>query len=163
MQARVNLALRLENEDLRKQVEYLQMNQFSEVEELVYLRWVNACLRYELRNHKPPLGTATSLDLNKSSSPISMEKAKQFMMRRNNSPELLATKYKEFESENNYDGISSLSLTPSEHCMDGSVLIDACSSSVRTTTTKTSGLISKLWRRGVDPATSTEVDVLSLG
>ena len=75
-QARVNLALRLENEDLRKQVECLQMNQFAEVEELVYLRWVNACLRYELRNHKPPLGTATSLDLNKSSSPISMEKAK---------------------------------------------------------------------------------------
>ncbi|PQM35593.1 protein CHUP1 chloroplastic [Prunus yedoensis var. nudiflora] len=34
------------NEDLSKQVEGLQMNRFSEVEELVYLRWVNACLRY---------------------------------------------------------------------------------------------------------------------
>ncbi|KAK6134062.1 hypothetical protein DH2020_032207 [Rehmannia glutinosa] len=40
--------LRHTNEDLVKQVEGLQMNRFSEVEELVYLRWVNACLRFEL-------------------------------------------------------------------------------------------------------------------
>ena len=37
--------LKHNNEDLLKQVEGLQMNRFSEVEELVYLRWVNACLR----------------------------------------------------------------------------------------------------------------------
>ena len=43
-------------EDLLKQVEGLQMNRFSEVEELVYLRWVNACLRYELRNYQTPSG-----------------------------------------------------------------------------------------------------------
>ncbi|KAM0933234.1 putative protein CHUP1 [Dioscorea sansibarensis] len=42
--------LRYANEDLTKQVEGLQMNRFSEVEELMYLRWVNACLRYELHN-----------------------------------------------------------------------------------------------------------------
>ncbi|KAJ4843969.1 Protein chup1, chloroplastic [Turnera subulata] len=35
-------SLRHANEDLQKQVEGLQMNRFSEVEELVYLRWVNA-------------------------------------------------------------------------------------------------------------------------
>ncbi|KAJ6902945.1 hypothetical protein NC651_020432 [Populus alba x Populus x berolinensis] len=37
--------LRHTKEDLLKQVEGLQMNRFSEVEEIVYLRWVNACLR----------------------------------------------------------------------------------------------------------------------
>lgn len=42
--------LRHTNEDLCKQVEGLQMNRLNEVEELVYLRWVNSCLRNELRN-----------------------------------------------------------------------------------------------------------------
>ncbi|KAI3830829.1 hypothetical protein MKW92_030178 [Papaver armeniacum] len=42
--------LRDTNEDLCKQVEGLQMNRLTEVEELVYLRWVNSCLRNELQN-----------------------------------------------------------------------------------------------------------------
>ncbi|XP_040998015.1 protein CHUP1, chloroplastic-like [Juglans microcarpa x Juglans regia] len=72
--------LRHANEDLLKQVEGLQMNRFSEVEELVYLRWVNACLRYELRNHQAPVGKTSARDLNKSLSPKSQEKAKQLML-----------------------------------------------------------------------------------
>ncbi|KAJ6429733.1 hypothetical protein OIU84_021185 [Salix udensis] len=52
--------LRRTKEDLLKQVEGLQMNRFSEVEELVYLRWVNACLRYELRNYQTPSGKSFS-------------------------------------------------------------------------------------------------------
>ncbi|XP_044489797.1 protein CHUP1, chloroplastic [Mangifera indica] len=68
------------NEDLLKQVEGLQMNRFSEVEELVYLRWVNACLRYELRNYQAPAGKISARDLNKSLSPKSQEKAKQLML-----------------------------------------------------------------------------------
>jgi hypothetical protein len=59
------------------QVEGLQMNRFSEVEELVYLRWVNACLRFELRNYK---GMSEALTLNASLSPRSQEKAKGLMM-----------------------------------------------------------------------------------
>ncbi|KAF2310934.1 hypothetical protein GH714_018603 [Hevea brasiliensis] len=51
--------LRHVNEDLLKQVEGLQMNRFSEVEELVYLRWVNVCLssasRYSSLSKKPSL------------------------------------------------------------------------------------------------------------
>lgn len=73
-------SLRHENEDLLKQVEGLQINRFSEVEELVYLRWVNACLRYELRNYQAPAGKASARDLNKSLSPKSQEKAKQLML-----------------------------------------------------------------------------------
>ncbi|XP_023529698.1 protein CHUP1, chloroplastic-like [Cucurbita pepo subsp. pepo] len=72
--------LRHTNEDLIKQVEGLQMNRFSEVEELVYLRWVNACLRYELRNYQAPTGKVSARDLNKNLSPKSQEKAKQLML-----------------------------------------------------------------------------------
>ncbi|KAK3015608.1 hypothetical protein RJ639_005836 [Escallonia herrerae] len=72
--------LRHTNEDLLKQVEGLQMNRFSEVEELVYLRWVNACLRFELRNYQTPSGTVSARDLSKSLSPRSQEKAKRLML-----------------------------------------------------------------------------------
>lgn len=72
--------LRHTNEDLSKQVEGLQMNRFSEVEELVYLRWVNACLRYELRNYQAPSGKVSARDLNKNLSPKSQEKAKRLML-----------------------------------------------------------------------------------
>ncbi|KAG8366558.1 hypothetical protein BUALT_Bualt17G0092300 [Buddleja alternifolia] len=72
--------LRHTNEDLVKQVEGLQMNRFSEVEELVYLRWVNACLRFELRNYQTPSGKISARDLNKSLSPRSQERAKQLML-----------------------------------------------------------------------------------
>jgi hypothetical protein len=74
------VALRHVNEDLIKQVEGLQSSRFSEVEELVYLRWVNACLHHELRNHQTTLARVSALDLNKSSSPESVEKAKQLML-----------------------------------------------------------------------------------
>ncbi|CAN0876531.1 Protein CHUP1, chloroplastic [Linum grandiflorum] len=72
--------LRHSNEDLLKQVEGLQMNRFSEVEELVYLRWVNACLRYELRNYQAPPGKMSARELSKNLSPKSQEKAKQLML-----------------------------------------------------------------------------------
>ncbi|XP_019428906.1 PREDICTED: protein CHUP1, chloroplastic-like isoform X1 [Lupinus angustifolius] len=72
--------LRHVNEDLLKQVEGLQMNRFSEVEELVYLRWVNACLRYELGYYQAPRGKLSARDLNDSLSPKSQEKAKQLML-----------------------------------------------------------------------------------
>lgn len=72
--------LRHANEDLLKQVEGLQMNRFSEVEELVYLRWVNACLRYELRNYQAPAGKTSARDLSKNLSPKSQERAKQLML-----------------------------------------------------------------------------------
>ncbi|CAM0953645.1 unnamed protein product [Alopecurus aequalis] len=72
--------LRHTNEDLTKQVEGLQMNRFSEVEELVYLRWVNACLRFELRNYQTPSGKMSARDLNRTLSPKSQERAKQLML-----------------------------------------------------------------------------------
>ncbi|KAJ7954048.1 Protein CHUP1, chloroplastic [Quillaja saponaria] len=72
--------LRHANEDLQKLVEGLQMNRFSEVEELMYLRWANACLRFELWNYQTPSGKLSAQDLNKNLSPRSREKAKQLML-----------------------------------------------------------------------------------
>lgn len=44
------------NDNLEKEIEQLQADRCADVEELVYLRWLNACLRYELRQHQPPSG-----------------------------------------------------------------------------------------------------------
>lgn len=57
--------LRHTNEDLCKQVEGLQMSRLNEVEELAYLRWVNSCLRDELRN------SCSTMNSEKPSSPNS--------------------------------------------------------------------------------------------
>ncbi|KAB1222899.1 Protein CHUP1, chloroplastic [Morella rubra] len=61
--------LRHTNEDLCKQVEGLQMSRLNEVEELAYLRWVNSCLRNELRN------SCSTGNSDKSSSPLSVERS----------------------------------------------------------------------------------------
>lgn len=140
-------ALKQANDDLSKQVEGLQMNRFSEVEELVYLRWVNACLRYELRNYQAPPGKFTALDLGKNLSPRSQEKAKQLMMEYAG-PDLLAAKLKD-QSERDFDTISSVPSTPSEYDFDeASFEIH----SGRQSTSKKSGLMKKLkkWGRSKD-------------
>ncbi|KAJ6824287.1 protein CHUP1, chloroplastic-like isoform X2 [Iris pallida] len=72
--------LREENENLKKEIEQLQTARCTDVEELVYLRWVNACLRYELRNYQPPPGKTVAKDLGRSLSPKSEEKAKQLIL-----------------------------------------------------------------------------------
>ncbi|CAK9261495.1 unnamed protein product [Sphagnum jensenii] len=105
-------AVRHANEDLAKQVEGLQMDRFSEVEELVYLRWVNACLRYELRNFQAPPGKTTALDLSNNLSPRSQEKAKQLMLEYAG-PDLLTMRAKE-QVESGYESASSETSSPSE-------------------------------------------------
>ncbi|KAF2301114.1 hypothetical protein GH714_020178 [Hevea brasiliensis] len=72
--------LRQENADLAKEVERLQAGRCTDLEELVYLRWINACLRYELRNFRPPHGKTVARDLSKSLSPESELKAKQLIL-----------------------------------------------------------------------------------
>lgn len=75
-----SLQLRKQNEDIVEKVEQLQAARFSDTEELVYLRWVNACLRYELRNYQPAQGETTARDLSKTLSPKSEKKAKQLIL-----------------------------------------------------------------------------------
>ncbi|PUZ64321.1 hypothetical protein GQ55_3G134400 [Panicum hallii var. hallii] len=72
--------LKQENEKLTKEIEQLQSDRFADVEELVYLKWINACLRYEVRNKDAPSGKTVARDLSKTLSPKSELKAKQLIM-----------------------------------------------------------------------------------
>lgn len=69
-----------ENQDLRQEIEQLKADRCVDIEELVYLRWINACLRYELRDYQPATGKTVARDLSKTLSPKSEEKAKQLIL-----------------------------------------------------------------------------------
>ncbi|CAN6445384.1 unnamed protein product [Victoria cruziana] len=126
------------NEDLLKQVEGLQVNRFSEVEELVYLRWVNACLRYELRNYQTPSGKISARDLSKSLSPKSQERAKKLML------EYAGSDIVSQQGQGDTD-LDSLPSTPGSEDFDNAS-IDSYSS--RYNMLKKSSLIQKLKRWG---------------
>lgn len=144
--------LRHANADLLKQVEGLQMNRFSEVEELVYLRWVNACLRYELRNYQAPPGKLTARDLSKDLSPKSQEKAKQLMLEYAG-PNLLSLREK-IHTDTDFDSVSSQPSTPSESDDFDDASVDSTSS--RQSSSKKTSLIRKLkrWGRSKDDSTT---------
>ncbi|KAI4325323.1 hypothetical protein MLD38_030735 [Melastoma candidum] len=72
--------LRREIESLKREVEQQRADRCADVEELVYLKWINACLRYELRNYQPPPGKPAARDLSKTLSPKSEEKAKRLIL-----------------------------------------------------------------------------------
>ncbi|KAL2624409.1 hypothetical protein R1flu_008654 [Riccia fluitans] len=139
-------ALRQANEDLCRQVEGLQSSRFSEVEELVYLRWVNACLRYELLNARPQDGKSGALDLNKDLSPRSQARAKQLMLEYVG-PEVRPKDEDGYDSENSEPSISSEA--SDLHDIGGDGFSIARTSSVGSTCgRKTSRLIGKLKRWG---------------
>ncbi|KAK7271945.1 hypothetical protein RJT34_28232 [Clitoria ternatea] len=75
-----NEHLKQENTRLMKEIEQLQCDRCSDLEELVYMRWINACLRYELRNYQAPPGKTVAKDLSKSLSPTSEKKAKKLIL-----------------------------------------------------------------------------------
>ncbi|URD99534.1 protein CHUP1, chloroplastic-like [Musa troglodytarum] len=77
--------LRESNAKLVEDIEQLKTDRCTDVEQLVYLKWVNACLRYELRNFQPPPGKTVARDLSKNLSPRSEEKAKQLILEYANS------------------------------------------------------------------------------
>lgn len=61
--------LRHQDEDLTKEIGQLQADRCTDVEELVYLIWINACLRHELRNFQPGHDKTLAQDLSKTLSP----------------------------------------------------------------------------------------------
>lgn len=65
--------------ELKRQIDELEIDKRSEIEKAVYLKYVNACLRYELRHYQPSPGRAKARDLNKSLSPNSAAKAKELI------------------------------------------------------------------------------------
>lgn len=105
--------LNKQNEDLTKEIEKLQSERCSDIEELVYLRWINACLRYELRNHQPGSGKTTARDLSKTLSPNSEQKAKKLILEYANKeggpginiPELDSDQWSSSQSSNFTDSV----------------------------------------------------------
>ncbi|XP_050230752.1 protein CHUP1, chloroplastic isoform X2 [Mercurialis annua] len=83
----LNDKLKHENENLTRDVEQLRADRCNDCEELVYLRWINACLRFELRNFQPAHGKTVARDLSKSLSPKSEEIAKQLILEYANTEE----------------------------------------------------------------------------
>ncbi|XP_023756174.1 protein CHUP1, chloroplastic [Lactuca sativa] len=72
--------LKKQNEDMSQEIERLRAEKCADVEELVYLRWINACLRHELRNYNPGPDKTSAKDLSKSLSPKSEDKAKKMIL-----------------------------------------------------------------------------------
>nr|GEV92177.1 zinc finger, CCHC-type [Tanacetum cinerariifolium] len=72
--------LKKQNKELKNEIEQLQADRRSGVEELVYLKWINTCLRYELRNHQPDIGKIIARDLSKTLSLKSEARAKQLIL-----------------------------------------------------------------------------------
>ena len=104
--------LRHTNENLCKQFEGLQRNRFIKVEELIYLRWVNSCLRYELRNLDTTPGKMSAMDLKDSLSPKSQDISKQIMLEyavfEHSGPQ------RKHQSDNDSESLSSYSSNTSE-------------------------------------------------
>ncbi|URD87329.1 protein CHUP1, chloroplastic-like [Musa troglodytarum] len=111
------------NEKLMEEIEQLQIDRCTDVEELVYLRWVNACLRYELKNHQPPSEETLARDISKSLSIKSEKKAKQLILEYANlSADEKGSNF--FEVNSNYSSSSQASSRESEDTsIDDSSLI----------------------------------------
>ncbi|CAD5194284.1 unnamed protein product [Musa acuminata subsp. malaccensis] len=111
------------NEKLIEEIEQLQIDRCTDVEELVYLRWVNACLRYELKNHQPPSEETLARDLSKSLSVKSKMKAKQLILEYANlGADEKSSNY--FEVNSNYSSSSQASAgEPEDTSIDNSSLV----------------------------------------
>lgn len=133
--------LRQENDGLTKEIQQLHVDRCSDVEELVYLRWINACLRYELRNYQPQSGKTVARDLSKSLSPRSEEKAKQLIVEYANT-EGFGDKSIDFDSEH-WSSSQASFFTDSPEFDDFSV---DNSSATKTNTSSKTKLFSKLRR-----------------
>lgn len=100
--------MRESNAKLMEDIEQLKTDRCTDVEQLVYLKWVNACLRYELRNYQPPPGKTVARDLSKNLSPRSEEKAKQLIMEYANSgADEKSLSSMDFDSEYSYSSQAS--------------------------------------------------------
>lgn len=141
--------LRQQNEDLSKEIEQLKADRCADLEELVYLRWINACLRFELRNYEPGPKKTIARDLSRTLSPKSEEKAKQLIIEYA-SKEGFAEKGADF-TDTDFDWWSSFHsyLTDSGEFDDSSI---DYSSATKTETSSKARIFSKLRRliRGKD-------------
>ncbi|KAK7294280.1 hypothetical protein RJT34_17167 [Clitoria ternatea] len=145
--------LRRENEGLAKEIERLQADRCSDIEELVYLRWINACLRHELRNYQPTSGKTAARDLSKSLSPTSEKKAKQLILEYANNEG--GGSVSDMDSDQWSSSQASFH-TDSGECDEYSYPLDNPSEAKANTTTSKSKFLSKLMKliRGRDSRSS---------
>ncbi|WVY99433.1 hypothetical protein V8G54_025503 [Vigna mungo] len=131
--------LKQENARLTKEIEQLYADRCSDLEELVYMRWINACLRYELRNYEAPPGKTVAKDLSRSLSPTSERKAKQLILEYANAdgPGNIV----DFDIDQ-WSSSQASSLTDIGECDDFSSVDN--SSAAKTNTTSQTKLLSKL-------------------
>ncbi|KAF6162070.1 hypothetical protein GIB67_025836 [Kingdonia uniflora] len=73
------MRLKEENMGLANEIEQLQANRCVNIEELVYLRWVNACLQHKHKHYQAPPGKTLARELSKNSSPRSEKKVKKLI------------------------------------------------------------------------------------
>ncbi|XP_057797208.1 protein CHUP1, chloroplastic-like [Salvia miltiorrhiza] len=67
--------LKQENKEWKEEIDRLKAEKSTDVEELIFLRWINACLRNELKNYQPA-GKTMARNL----SPKSEEKVKKLLL-----------------------------------------------------------------------------------
>ncbi|KAJ9187318.1 hypothetical protein P3X46_002787 [Hevea brasiliensis] len=97
--------LKLHNEYLWNQVERLQKNRFSMVEELVYQRWLNTCLRYEIQNYGRSPSKWDLISKNPNQKPH--EKSKQLLLDDSNSSHHSSTESDKNDSTSTTESSSS--------------------------------------------------------
>ncbi|KAK7402278.1 hypothetical protein VNO78_14414 [Psophocarpus tetragonolobus] len=131
--------LKQENVRLMKEIEQLQADRCSDLEELVYMRWINACLRYELRNYHAPPGKTVAKDLSRSLTPTSEKKAKQLILEYANADR--SGNIVDFDIDQ-WSSSEASSLTDFGECDDFSSADN--SSAARTNTTSRTKLFGKL-------------------
>ncbi|TKY54935.1 CHUP1 [Spatholobus suberectus] len=72
--------LRQENEGLTKEIEQLHADKCLDLEELVYLQWLNACFSHKLRSYQPPPSKTVPRGLSKSLNPTFEKKVEQLIL-----------------------------------------------------------------------------------
>ncbi|KAH7519094.1 hypothetical protein JRO89_XSUnG0138000 [Xanthoceras sorbifolium] len=133
--------LRHTNEDLLKEIERLQKKRFNTVEELVYQRWVNACLRFEMQNYQTP-----------SSSKNSNSEALSYNIASHNSDK----KAKELVLYPSFDSISSYTSSTENNEFDSSSTTTGSSSNSQRSIGKKSSVMQRMktWGRSKDDLSS---------
>ncbi|KAG6418333.1 hypothetical protein SASPL_120536 [Salvia splendens] len=85
------MELKEENREWREEVERMKAEKATDVEELIFLRWINACLGNELKNYQPA-GNSIARNL----SPKSEEKIKKLLLEyANKEPKTIDSNYLE--------------------------------------------------------------------
>ncbi|KAL1559122.1 protein CHUP1, chloroplastic-like [Salvia divinorum] len=86
-----SLQVKQENKEAKEEIERLKAEKATDVEELIFLRWINACLSNELKNYQPA-GNSIARNL----SPKSEEKIKKLLLEyANKEPKTIDSNYLE--------------------------------------------------------------------